>query len=71
MPFKIQIVQPAIFTTVKVAIGKVAVVMILSSEPGVQASVPGDLELSFLRAFVQGNDQPGKVGCVCQVMIWS
>lgn len=37
----------------------------------VQTSAPGDLELSFPRAFVKVNGHPGKVGCVYQGMIWS
>lgn len=51
--------------------GEVVVVMILSSEPGVQASAPGDPESSSQGAFVQVNGHPGKVGCVYQGMTWS
>lgn len=38
--------------------------MILSSEPGVQASVLEDLELSCLKAFVLVNAYPGQGICV-------
>lgn len=39
--------------------------MILSSEPGVQASVLDDLELSCLKVFVLANAYPGQGICVC------
>lgn len=70
MAFKIQIMPPATFTTVKMASGGGGGGY-NSLELGVQASVPGDLELFSPRAFVQINGHPGKAGCVYQGIIWS
>lgn len=64
MAFKIHIMQPATFTTVKMLVGEVLVLMVLPSEPG-------DLARSSQRAFVQVNGHPGKVGCVYRGLIWS
>lgn len=64
MAFKIQIMQPATFTTVKMDGEGGGVVIILFSEPGVQANVPGDLELSTPAASVQVNGHLAKGGYV-------
>lgn len=45
--------------------------MILSLEPGVQATIRGGLELSSPGVFVHVNGHPGKAVSVSQGVIWS